>query len=184
LLFQLGEFAGSLVKFEDVEFLTEGGTFVKHDLLRNGRIARNWKWINIVPAGLDCRPIDPESATKLYSIEPAKQCDQPGRDCPRDRRLHWDMKSPRGILTYWQGAHGWRLAAGDGITNGFNRLTFSFLDPFVIEVYADSLGSEDKPLLVLSSEEARTIRIVNTTPRKKGDIGHGARHDPAWPTEP
>jgi hypothetical protein len=191
LLFQVGDFDGppradSLGARDGTRFLLDKITFhlkgqpLWNPLERDDPVF----WINIVsdyPGHLD--PISPPDALELYpnpryDNDPCPEINAPVR-CLRHRTIHEGTRYLFGIITYWQGANGYRIAARQDDQHFANRYKFWFEDDFRVEVYqvTDSGLTLVKTFAKGEIDQIKLERMTNGP--QDGD-----KQDPPWPDPP
>jgi hypothetical protein len=171
LLFQLGtrNVAGSYVYKEILVYEPGADEPVVYD---------GWVFLNIVSEhdGLD-PPLAPNDAFGLYPnnstvLGPPSCPLTPGvaGGCNRNRCITSSMEDVKALITYWQGANGWKASAVQtrDLCSG-NTVRFSFLDPFRVEVYqpADPLNGSDMGMpIVYASVDSIVVAVSASSPEK------------------
>jgi hypothetical protein len=119
----------------------------------------------------------------LYSSNPANPCtgcsgaaNCPG-ECLRSQKLHADMETYRGMITYWQGQNGFEIIGKQDDSFLANRFDFRFKNDFTVRVYRiDSGGTPDR-----LDDIPEDVDLIVVERRLKGGPSDGDRQDPPWP---
>jgi hypothetical protein len=166
----------------DRVILSRHGTTVLE--LKRGDFA----WIDLLAEG-EGPPMEPDQAKCLFpaTVKPAGlSCTEDLYDsCLRNRKIHAHQQV-QSIITYWQGEKGFRLEAKQlpGADPRNNQQSFWLKDPVAVTVY-DQVQDEstgDWAMVPRHKFDTGDIDLIELT-FASGPPSHGARHDPAWPTE-
>jgi hypothetical protein len=165
---------------EVVELLDDTGEVEKLD-------RSSFFWINIVSEpSAQVAPMQVDDVFKLYPNEKQFEVDPCPPDlenpCLRNRKLHASTTKILGLITYWQGAGGYRVTAkppgSSPDPTESNQFEFWFEDPFTVEIYRIN-GTQVKSLALGEGVKIGRI-IVKKDPAPPPD--NGDKEDPPWPT--
>jgi hypothetical protein len=172
ILFQFGLYrVNSSEVFTDVEIVLSSGRSASYG---------EGHWINIVAdyPGRPAEPIDPDDAFALFPNDVfTPTCEEDLADgCLRNRLINAHLKSVSVLMTYWQGASGYRTSARQTKTScSGNEFAFTFNDPFRIDVYRND-GDSMTHLQLFRSVDVESVR-VNTA---LGSSDKNQTQPPPW----
>jgi hypothetical protein len=137
-------------------------------------------WVNIVSKRDNAAP--PMAAGDIAHLYPSPGGDPcagstvPDTRCLRGMMIHGGMERVMGIVTYWQGKHGYQLETVQKADDQANQYLFKLLDDFEVEIFDLSSGTPD----TLGTYHAGDIDRIEVAGRE-GPPSDGDHSDPPWP---